>query len=283
MKKDKALNVFLIFILIAILFVGFFPIYFTPDKTYVRTVSIAERLFSMLFVLLWIALCVYSSWKKRLPLFIGGVLYSVLAYFPGWFLPGLGASALKDPGMINMTFKFLFEKLYELVNAPFTGISILFPESFSRGLGKTLLPVLLISYAGTQLFRFYRNAYLAEQLHLEDTMSYGNPALAIELGLAPLGEMKSPRSERPPVSSGNRASETEKPGVTSGVSSNVPSSVSSGVSSGASYDISFGGSSDDISNGSTNGPSNDTSNGESDDLPNGSANGEEDKTHIRII
>jgi hypothetical protein len=33
------------------------------------------------------------------------------------------------------------------------------------------------------LFRFYRNAYLAEQLHLEDTISYGNPALAIELGL----------------------------------------------------------------------------------------------------
>lgn len=275
MKKDKALNVFLIFILIAILFVGFFPIYFTPDKTYVRTVSIAERLFSMLFVLLWIALCVYSSWKKRLPLFIGGVLYSVLAYFPEWFLPGLSASALKDPGMINMTFKFLFEKLYELVNAPFTGISILFPESFSRGLGKTLLPVLLISYAGTQLFRFYRNAYLAEQLHLEDTMSYGNPALAIELGLAPLGEMKPPRSERPPVSSGDRASETEKPGVSSsvssGVSSGVPSNVPSGVSSGASYDISF------------DGPSNDTSNVASNDLPNGSANGEEDKTHIRII
>ncbi len=275
MKKDKALNVFLIFILIAILFVGFFPIYFTPDKTYVRTVSIAERLFSMLFVLLWIALCVYSSWKKRLPLFIGGVLYSVLAYFPEWFLPGLSASALKDPGMINMTFKFLFEKLYELVNAPFTGISILFPESFSRGLGKTLLPVLLISYAGTQLFRFYRNAYLAEQLHLEDTMSYGNPALAIELGLAPLGEMKPPRSERPPVSSGDRASGTEKPGVSSsvssGVSSGVPSNVPSGVSSGASYDISF------------DGPSNDTSNVASNDLPNGSANGEEDKTHIRII
>ena len=41
MKKDKALNVFLIFILIAILFVGFFPIYFTPDKTDVSTVSIA--------------------------------------------------------------------------------------------------------------------------------------------------------------------------------------------------------------------------------------------------
>lgn len=276
MKKDKALNVFLIFILIAILFVGFFPIYFTPDKTYVRTVSIAERLFSMLFVLLWIALCVYSSWKKRLPLFIGGVLYSVLAYFPEWFLPGLSASVLKDPGMINMTFKFLFEKLYELVNAPFTGISILFPESFSRGLGKTLLPVLLISYAGTQLFRFYRNAYLAEQLHLEDTMSYGNPALAIELGLAPLGEMKPPRSERPPVSSGDRASETEKPGVTSGVTSNVPS--------GASYDISFGGASNDTSNDPSNGTANVSPNGESSNDPsNGSANDEEDKTHIRII
>ena len=184
MKKDKALNVFLLFILIALIFVGFFPIYFSPDKTWTRTVSVPERLLSMLFVLLWAALCVYSSWKKRFPLFMGGVLYSVLAYLPGLFLPGLGASVLKDPGIVNSTFKFLFEKLYELVNAPFTGISILFHGSFSSGLSKILLPVLLLSYAGAQLFRFYRNAYFAEQLHLEDTISYGNPALAIELGLA---------------------------------------------------------------------------------------------------
>ena len=222
MKKDKALNVFLLFTWIALLFVEFFPIYFSPDKTYTRTVSVPERLLSMFFVLLWASLCVYTAWKKRFPLFIGGVLYSVLAYLPGWFLPGLGASVHKDPGIINTMFKFLFEKLYELVNAPFTGISILFPESFARGLAKTLLPVLLISYAGAQLFRFYRNAYLAEQLHLEDTISYGNPALAIELGLAPRGELKAARPGSP-VSSGSPAPGADQPGVSSGgTSSGTP-------------------------------------------------------------
>jgi len=197
MKKDKALNVFLLFILIALLFVGLFPIYFTPDKIYARPVSIPERLFSMLFLLLWAALCVYSAWKRRFPLFVGGVLYAVLAYLPGWFLPGLGASVHRDPGIINMTLKFLFEKMYELVHAPFTGISILFPENIAQGLAKFLLPVLLVSYAGTQLFRFYRNAYLAEQLHLEDTISYANPALALELGAAPRGDMKPLRPGTP--------------------------------------------------------------------------------------
>lgn len=205
MKKDKALNVFLLFIWIGILFVDFFPVYFSPDKTYTRTVSVPERLLSMLYLLLWAVLCVYSAWKKRFPLFAGGVLYSVLAYLPGWFLPGLSTSVLKDPGAVNSSLKFLFEKLYELVNAPFTGISILFPESSSRGLAKALLPVLLISYAGTQLFRFYRNAYLAEQLHLEDTISYANPALAIELGAAPRGEMKPLRPGVPPVDFPNAA------------------------------------------------------------------------------
>ena len=45
--------------------------------------------------------------------------------------------------------------------------------------------MLLIGYAGTHVFRFYHNAYLAEQLHLDETTYFSNPSLARELAVAP--------------------------------------------------------------------------------------------------
>lgn len=189
MRRDKAINVFLFFMLTALLFVSLYPIYFSPGEIHIRTVTLAERLLSLLFVIMWTALCVYSAWKKRFALLAGGVMYSILAYLPGLFLPHLESAGAgsDDPGFLSAVFRVVFVKMYELVSAPLAGISLLVSRKASTSLSKWLLPVLLISYAGTQLFRFYRNAYLAEQLHLEDTASYSNPGLARELGLLPLG------------------------------------------------------------------------------------------------
>lgn len=187
MRREKAINVFLFFFLQAMLFVCFFPVYFSFDKIHVRTVSLPERMFSLLFVLLWLTLCVYSAWKKRLPLLAGGVLYSIMAYLPGWFLPHLtvAAGSMKHQGLIAGLFETFFEKMYEVVSAPLAGVSLLFSEKATVNVSKWLLPVLLLSYAGTHVFRFYRNAYLAEQLHLEETTYFSNPALARELAVAP--------------------------------------------------------------------------------------------------
>src|SRR5659263_618166 len=65
-----------------------------PDLFFVRCntrqdETLTERMFSMIFVLLWLTLCIYSAWKRRLSLLVGGVLYAVMAYLPGWFLPHL--------------------------------------------------------------------------------------------------------------------------------------------------------------------------------------------------
>jgi hypothetical protein len=48
------------------------------------------------------------------------------------------------------------------------GVSVLFPPEKALGISKWMLPVLVISYIATQIFRFYRNAYLADQLLLTD-------------------------------------------------------------------------------------------------------------------
>jgi len=187
MRREKAINVFLFFFLQAMLFVCFFPIYFSFDVIHVRTVSLPERMFSLIFVFLWFSLCFYSAWKKRLSLLAGGVMYAIMAYLPGWFLPHLTvpAGSFKEQGLIAGLFETLFNKMYELVSAPLAGISLLVSEKASTSISRWLLPVLLFSYAGTQIFRFYHNAYLAEQLHLDETTYFSNPALARELAVAP--------------------------------------------------------------------------------------------------
>ena len=209
MRREKAINVFLFFFLQAMLFVCFFPVYFSIDKIHMRTVTLPERLLSLLFVLFWISLCVYSAWKKRLSLLVGGVLYSVMAYLPGWFLPHLvlAAGSIKKQGLVAGLLETVFEKMYELVNAPLAGVSLLVSGKASTSLSRWLLPVLLLSYAGTHVFHFYRNAYLAEQLHLDETAYFSNPALARELAVAPdtgvsFGRSKSPadnNSENLPI------------------------------------------------------------------------------------
>ena len=187
MRREKAINVFLFFFLQAMLFVCFFPIYYSIDKIHVRAVSLTERMFSLLFVLLWVALCVYCAWKKRLPLLVGGAMYSIMAYLPGWFLPHLtvAAGSVRPQGLAAGIFEMIFVKMYELVSAPLVGVSLLVSEKSAVRVSKWLLPLLLISYAGTHVFRFYHNAYLAEQLHLEDTAYFSNPDLARKLAVAP--------------------------------------------------------------------------------------------------
>lgn len=172
--------------LFSMLFVYFCPIYFAVGKIHIRTISLPERFCSLLFVLVWLTLCVYCAWKKRLPFLFGGIAFSLMAYLPGWFLPHLtaAADASKEPGLVSVVFKFVFEKMYELVNAPLVGVSLLVSPKEAIHLSRNLLPVLVICYVGTQLFRYYRNAYLAAELHIEDTAYSSNPDLARELAVA---------------------------------------------------------------------------------------------------
>jgi len=146
MRREKAINVFLFFLLQAMLFVCFCPVYFSVGVIHVRAVSLPERMFSLLFVLLWVSLCVYTAWKKRLSLLVGGALYAVMAYLPGWFLPHLTvpAGSIREQGLIPGLLEMVFNKMYELVSAPLAGVSLLVSEKSSTSISRWLLPILLI-------------------------------------------------------------------------------------------------------------------------------------------
>ena len=196
MNRDRAMNVFLLFLLLSLIFIWLFPVYFSYGIAYIRDISLAERILSLLFVLLWFAFCGYTAWKKRIPLLFGGIAYSLLTYIPGLFLPGLVKMAEgSDPSVAAGVAEFLFQRLYELTRAPLVGISVLFSTKQAPGLGKLMLPSLVITYVCVQLIRGYRNAYLAEQLHLDDIAYSPNPDLARELGRMPISEL-APQQER---------------------------------------------------------------------------------------
>ena len=190
------MNVFLLFLLLSLIFIWLFPVYFSYGIAYIRDISLAERILSLLFVLLWFAFCGYTAWKKRIPLLFGGIAYSLLTYIPGLFLPGLVKMAEgSDPSVAAGVAEFLFQRLYELTRAPLVGISVLFSTKQAPGLGKLMLPSLVITYVCVQMIRGYRNAYLAEQLHLDDIAYSPNPDLARELGRMPISEL-APQQER---------------------------------------------------------------------------------------
>ena len=196
MNRDRAMNVFLLFLLLSLIFIWLFPVYFSYGIAYIRDISLAERILSLLFVLLWFAFCGYTAWKKRIPLLFGGIAYSLLTYLPGLFLPGLVKMAEgSDPSVAAGVAEFLFQRLYELTRAPLVGISVLFSTKQAPGLGKLMLPSLVITYVCVQMIRGYRNAYLAEQLHLDDIAYSPNPDLARELGRMPISEL-APQQER---------------------------------------------------------------------------------------
>ena len=124
---------------------------------------------SVIFVLMWLMLCAFTAYFKKLTCFFGGVLYSFLAYLPEMVIPKLSTAVPgSDPNLFTSLLDGAMRRLYELINAPMTGVSVLFPPEKAIGISKWMLPVLVVSFVVTQIFRFYRNAYLADQLLLTD-------------------------------------------------------------------------------------------------------------------
>lgn len=186
MKKDLVLDIFLSFALMALLFLFFFPPYFEYGQIVYRSVGVPERIFSVIFVLLWLALCALTAYAKKISMLIGGVLFSIMAYIPEWALSRLTTSANpKENSVVMSLITSLFRRLYEWINAPMVGISMLFEPQKGPQLSKWMLPILLGVFVMVQLFRFYRDAYLAEQLRLDTTPSttaYEMSRMAMENG-----------------------------------------------------------------------------------------------------
>ena len=153
------------------------------------TFGVFEKVCSWLFfaaVLLIFPL--YAAWRKRLWITLGLASYGLLAILPGSILPGLADKLSgENAGLGASVEAFLLKGIYTMVNAPFAAMSASTGDKFALGLSTKILPMALISYVAFQLFRFYRDAYVAEQL---------DPASAIDKTAKENSDAADPRKVR---------------------------------------------------------------------------------------
>ena len=166
MRRDYFICIFLLLVAIALAFVCLLPTYYSYDGVIEREVGLIETLASTFFCLLTLLIFpVFTAIKKKFWAMLGNAAFGLLAFIPGMFLPGMAAKLSAPDVNILTTVKALFFKaIYTMVYAPFAGIGNLAGNKLGLILPKLILPVTLLIYGVVKLFRFYKEAYIAEQL-----------------------------------------------------------------------------------------------------------------------
>lgn len=165
-RRDYFLCVFLACVCASLFFVCFVPNYFTYNEIVVREFGLFERIMSAIYaVSVLFIIPVFAAYKKKIWITIGLASYGFLALLPEWILPRLQDKvAGDDAGIVAVVVNFIFKFIYGMVKAPFAALSDAFGDSRACSMSKWILPSAVILYIACQLYRFYRDAYVAEQL-----------------------------------------------------------------------------------------------------------------------
>lgn len=166
MRRDYFTCVFLLCICISLFYVCFLPLYFVYGATVPREFSWIEILISWIYMLLvFIVLPVYAAKKNKFWITAGLACYGILASLPVWIMPSLTDKLSgADASIIAVVEAYVLRFIYGMAQAPFAAITPALGDSFVEVLPRRIMPVGLIIYFGFQIFRFYRKAYVAEQL-----------------------------------------------------------------------------------------------------------------------
>lgn len=166
MRRDYFICIFLLCICASLFFVCFLPLYFTYGAIIPRDISIMEKIFSWCFALFVIVVVpIYSAVFKKFWFSLGLAAYGLIADIPEWILPSMARKvAAGNASIFTVIENYLLREMYGMVKAPFAGMAPALGNDRAVGLSKWILPVSLISYIVVQLYRYYRDAYLAEQL-----------------------------------------------------------------------------------------------------------------------
>ena len=166
MRRDYFTCVFLGLIAGALAFVCFKPLYFTYDAIIPRDFSIMERLLSVLYALFFIFfLPCFAAFKKKEWINWGLAAYGVMAYFPIWFYPAQEAIKGEDASLVKMAAALVLRGIYAVMQAPFAALSKLIGNSAASKVVYWILPVAVAWPVIFRIVRFYRRAYLSEQLN----------------------------------------------------------------------------------------------------------------------
>jgi len=166
MRRDYFTCVFLGLIAGALAFVCFEPLYFTYEAVIPRDFSLFERVMSVLYTLFFIVfLPFFAAFKKKEWINWGLAAYGLMAYFPIWFYPAQELIKGEDASLVHMAGALCLRAIYAVMQAPFAALSRLIGDKAASMTVYWILPVAIVWPVIWRIIRFYRRAYLSEQLN----------------------------------------------------------------------------------------------------------------------
>ena len=189
MRRDYFTCVFLGLIAGALTFVCFKPLYFTYGQIIPRDFSLYEQIASFLYALFFIVfLPFFAAFKKKEWINWGLAAYGLLAFFPLWFYPAPELIKGENASMLHIFGSLCLRAVYAVMRAPFAALSKYVGNETASSIVYWILPVAVIWPIIFRIVRFYRRAYLSEQL---------NPMTADQA--APVSSKKKEAPEKPEV------------------------------------------------------------------------------------
>lgn len=166
MRRDYFICVFLLLVAVSLSFVCLLPVCYAYDGVITREVGIIEKIVSILFaVVTIIAFPVLTAIKKKFWAMLGNAAFGLLAFIPGMILPGMAVKlAAPDVGFATTVKAFFLKAIYSMAYAPFVGLGSITGDKAGLFFPKLILPMSLLIYGVVKLFRFYKEAYIAERL-----------------------------------------------------------------------------------------------------------------------
>ena len=148
------------------MFVCFAPLYFVYGGTVPRDFSLFERMMSLLYAVFFIVfLPFFAAFRTKVWVNWGLAAYGVLIYLPRFFYPAEALITGNDAKLTKLLLAVLLRGIYGMMQAPFAALSTLIGDKAASGLVYWILPTALFWPLVLKIIRFYRRAYLSEQLN----------------------------------------------------------------------------------------------------------------------
>lgn len=148
------------------MFVCFAPLYFTYSAVIPRDFSLFERMMSLLYAVFFVFfLPFFAALRSKVWVNWGLAAYGALIYLPVYLYPAEELISGKDPSVTRMLLAVILRGIYGMMQAPFAALSALIGDKAASSLVYWILPTALIWPFVFKVLRFYKRAYLSEQLN----------------------------------------------------------------------------------------------------------------------
>ena len=166
MRRDYFTCVFLASIAGALMFVLFEPLYLKYGGVVYREFGLIESISSVFYAVAFlIAIPLYAGYKRKYWIAAGLACYGVLAYLPSIFYPKQVLITGESASIFHVIVAMVLRGIYGMVNAPFAALSRLWGDDVAAAMSKWILPMAIVIPLIIRTIRFYRDAYVAEQLN----------------------------------------------------------------------------------------------------------------------